>query len=218
VAPYLILALLALAGGVTAWVSSRATPLSVGPEGVVIYHVADLAPATTTRSGAPVDGLTCRSAAHEVVTYHTHVTIYVNGQLRRLPAGIGITPPALVVHYPTGTFYDVGTADCLYWLHTHVADGIIHIEAPRTGNFTLGQFFDVWGQPLNATRVATASGPVVVYENGRRLTGDPRRTPLLAQGDIQIDVGTPAPVFQPFTFRVTGGCGQGTLSCAIPAS
>lgn len=185
-----------------------------------MYPVADLAPVTSTRSGAPVDERTCRRAATEVVAYHvhTHVTIYVNDRLRRLPAGIAITPPAQEVNYRTGTFCDVGTCDCLYWLHTHVAGGIIHVEAPYTRTFTLGRFFDVWGQPLSSTRVATAVGPVVVFENGRRLTGDPRRTPLLDHGDIQIDVGTPAPAFEPFTFQVTGGCGEGALSCAILAS
>ena len=216
--PYLILAVLAVGSGVTAWASSQPAQVHVGPEGVTLYNVADLASASTTKTGAAVDGLTCQSEAKEVVNYHihTHVAIYVNGQMMRLPAGIGITQPPMIVNYPTGKFYDVGAYDCLYWLHTHVADGIIHVEAPVKKSFTLGQFFDVWDQPLSATRVASAVGTVTLFENGKRLAGDPRLTPLLAQGDIQIDVGTPLVPFQSLKYKVTGGCGEGTRSCSIP--
>jgi len=52
-----------------------------------------------------------------------------------------------------GTFLDVGIYDCLYWLHTHVADGIIHIETPGERSFTLGEFFDIWNQPLVRTKL-----------------------------------------------------------------
>jgi hypothetical protein len=101
-------------------------------------------------------------------------------------------------------------------LHTHVADGIIHVESPVKKVFTLGEFFDVWNQPLSSSRVASAVGTVVVFENGTRLTGDPRLTPLVDQSDIQIDLGTPVVPFQSFKYKVTGGCGEGTLSCSNP--
>ena len=29
------------------------------------------------------------------------------------------------------------------WLHTHAADGIVHIESPVDRTYTLGNFFDV---------------------------------------------------------------------------
>ncbi|HXC18844.1 MAG TPA: hypothetical protein VNT80_02940 [Acidimicrobiales bacterium] len=195
-----------------------ATPSShKGPEGVLIYNVPNLAPATT-RDGQTVDGISCRKQAAEKVTYHVHVhvAVYVNGQMKRLPAGIGITPPRLLEKYSNGHFYDVGLYDCLYWLHTHVADGIVHVETPGPKNFTLGQFFDIWNQPLSPSQVGPAKGKVVVFENGKRLTGNPRLTPLLAHGDIQIDVGKPVVPFHKFHFKVTGGCGAGTTSCALP--
>lgn len=64
--------------------------------------------------------------------YHVHnlVEIYVHGHMVRRSAGIGINRPQLVEKYSTGKFYDVGPFDCLYSLHTHAADGIIHVEAP----------------------------------------------------------------------------------------
>ncbi|HET9090734.1 MAG TPA: hypothetical protein VFN54_10655 [Acidimicrobiales bacterium] len=216
--PFALLTLLGVASLATAWLSSRPSSAVVGPEGVVMYPGADLASASSTRSGATTDGVSCQTGAKEVVKYHihVHVAIFVDGQRRNLPAGIGITQPALVEHYPSGEFYDVGLTDCLYWLHTHVADGIIHVEAPRQGAFTLGQFFDIWNQPLSAHQVGPAHGSVVVFENGRRLSGDPRATPLLSHGDIQIDVGSPVVSFQPFSYRVSGGCGEGTTSCSAP--
>ncbi|OYV64554.1 MAG: hypothetical protein B7X07_06050 [Actinobacteria bacterium 21-64-8] len=104
---------------------------------------------------------------------HIHVSVYVNGQMMRLPGGVGITKPPLIEKYKAGNFYDVVLYDCLYWIHTHVADGIIHVEAPVKQSFTLGQFFAVWAQPLSANLVGPASGQVAVFENGKRLTGDP---------------------------------------------
>lgn len=210
-------------GGVAAWLTSGATsgPSSrVGPEGVLVYNVPTLASANTTVTGKTIDGISCRKIANETVKYHVHVhvEIYVDGTMMRLPAGIGITTPRIDEKYATGSFYDVGGYDCLYWLHTHVADGIIHVEAPAKQSFTLGEFFDIWNQPLGPNQVGPAKGRVVVFENGKELTGDPRSTPLLAQGEIQIDVGTPVVPFHPFSFKVTGGCGQGTLSCSTPTT
>ncbi len=218
--PLVILAALTIASGATAWLSSRPTVTStVGPEGVAIYSVPDLAAATTTRVGQAVDGITCQSQAKEVVKYHVHihVSIFVYGREERLPAGIGITRPALIEKTSTGDFYDVGLYDCLYWLHTHAADGIIHVEAPARQVFTLGEFFDIWRQPLSTRRVGPVTGPVVVFENGQRRQGDPRDTPLLAHANIQIDVGTPVVAYHPFSFTVTGGCGEGTNSCSPSA-
>jgi len=212
----LVILVLAVAGATTTWLVTRSPSSTMGPEGVVVVNVPDLAPASANQSGRTIDGISCRKQADETVTYHihAHVVVYVNGQERRLPAGIGITKPQLVQHYATGPFIDVGLYDCLYWLHTHVADGIVHVESPSKQTFTLGQFFDVWGQPLGPNQVGPAKGKVVVYENGKRVAGNPRSTPILPHADIQLDVGSPAVAFQPFTFKVTGSCGQGALSCS----
>lgn len=216
--PHLLLAVMTLAALAVAWVSSRPHPEVVGPEGVVVANAPDLASASTSLTGHSVDGLTCRPENLETVNYHihVHVAIFVDGTQERIPAGVGITTPAIVQHLASGTFVDVGPSDCLYWLHTHVADGIIHVEAPARGSFTLGEFFDVWHQPLNAREVGPARGPVVVFINGARWSGDPRTVPLRAQEQIQIDVGSPLVAFQRFPFKVTGSCGEGTTGCALP--
>lgn len=215
--PLLLVIVLAGGSGLGAWLSvgsPRAS--SPGPEGVEVRHVPTLAAASSTLKGQPVAGVTCQTQAGEVVKYHIHsyVRVYVNGAERRLPAGIGITRPALLEHSSAGPFYDVGLYDCLYWVHTHAYDGIVHVEAPTKGTFTLGQLFAVWNQPLSAHRVGPATGPVVVFENGRRMPGDPRSVPILAHSVIQLDVGGPVVAFQPFAYKVTGACGQGTNSCS----
>ncbi|HEY5103633.1 MAG TPA: hypothetical protein VII65_01190 [Acidimicrobiales bacterium] len=224
--PTLLLTLLvisAFGGGATAWLAigsamASAAPSShKGPEGVLVYDVPNLAPAGTT-SGQTIDGISCRKLKDETVKYHVHVhvAVYVNGKMLRLPAGIGITKPRIVEKYKSGNLLDIGLYDCLYALHTHVPDGIVHVEAPSKQAFTLGDLFDIWIQPLGPSQVGPAKGKVVVFENGKRIVGNPRSTPLLAQGAIQIDVGSPVVPFQPVHFKVTGGCGQGTLTCSSP--
>ncbi|HEY7932160.1 MAG TPA: hypothetical protein VIC81_07895 [Acidimicrobiales bacterium] len=219
--PWVLLVVLAITSGVAAITSNRTVaPGVVGPEGVLLTNVPLLAPASSSATGAPVDGLTCRGVKNATIKYHVHVhlAIFVNGVQKGLPAGVGITKPYLTEHLQSGTFLDSGIYDCLYWLHTHVADGIIHVEAPAQGTFTLGQFFDVWRQPLSATQVGPAHGTVVIFSNGRRVTGNPRNVALPPNGDLQIDVGAPVVPFQPFAFTVTGLCGQGTAGCAVPAA
>jgi hypothetical protein len=212
---FILLIVLLLGTGLTVWLSIGSSNSHVGPEGVLVFNVPDLASSSSTLSGRSVDGISCRTEAKEVVKYHVHVhvAVYFNGDMQRLPAGIGITKPQAVEHYSQGPFDDVGIYDCLYWLHTHVADGIIHVEAPAKQQFTLGQFFDIWNQPLGPNQVGPDKGSVVVFENGKKLDGNPRLIPLLPHGVIQIDVGSPVVPFQPFAYKVTGGCGAGTNSC-----
>lgn len=215
---FTLLVVLVLVGGTTATLLSRSSgPTShKGPEGVLIYNVPNIAPATT-RGGQTVDGISCRKQSNEKDKYHVHVhvAVYVKGQMMRLPAGIGVTTPRLLEKFSSGPFYDVGPYDCLYWLHTHVADGIVHVESPGRRDFTLGEFFDIWNQPLGPNQVGPAKGNVIVYENGKRLLGNPRSTPLIPHADIQIDVGSPAEPYHNFPFKVTGGCGAGTNGCSI---
>ena len=66
-------------------------------------------------------------------------------------------------------------------------------------SLTLGDFFDIWGQPLSATQVGPAKGAVTIYVDGQRENVDPRTIPLTAHTLIQLDVGGDIPP-QPFTF------------------
>lgn len=187
----------------------------VGPESVPIQNVPDLASANSTVGGRPVDGITCRPTMLQTEKYHVHVhlDIFVNGVQMRVPAGAGIVAPRIYEPAPGGVFVDNSTSSCLYWLHVHANDGIIHIEAPYAGNFTLGQFFDIWGQPLGPDQVGPARGPVTAFVDGRRFAGNPRNIALRSQSVLQLDVGTPVVPFKPMTFHVTGSC---ATTCAPP--
>jgi hypothetical protein len=158
---------------------------ALGPEGVPLPDARVLAVASAGRG--PVDGIQC--LANEVAFHiHAHVTVFDHGVARSIPYGVGIEGPQ-TMSTPQGIFVDGGT--CFYWLHTHAADGIVHIESPVVRTFTLGNFFDVWGQELGPGRVGPASGHVTAIYNGRQFEGNPRRIPLTTHAQIQLDVGRP---------------------------
>jgi hypothetical protein len=179
------------------WVQPPAeTP---GPETVGIASGPKLATLINMASGQTVDGVQCQTNEQTVVHVHTHLTVFVNGQARVIPYGVGI-PGAQAVQTSAGPFVETGS--CFYWLHTHAYDGIIHVESPSTTDqFTLGQFFDEWGIPLSSTQVGPATGKVTVFftspgHAAKLYTGDPRNLPLGDHYQIQLVVGTPivAPV------------------------
>jgi hypothetical protein len=147
-----------------------------------------LAPASTAAGGQTVDGIKCESAEQVAYHIHAHLAVFDNGKLRPIPLGIGIVKP-VVQQTPTGGFAQA--SHCYYWLHTHVQDGVIHIESPTKTIYTLGQFFDEWKQPLTNSQVATAAGKVTAYVNGKPYTGALRSIPLTAHAIIQLDIGTP---------------------------
>ena len=170
----------------------------LGPEGVPIPGAPVLARSRLLTYGQQIDGITCQAGEQVLFHIHAHVTIFVRGAARQIPAGIGIAPPLEVEETPTGAF--VAGASCFMWLHTHSADGIIHTESPITRTYTLGEFFDIWGQPLSRERVGPAQGPVTVLFNGRVYTGNPRKIPLLAHAQIQLEVGKPLVAPEQITF------------------
>jgi hypothetical protein len=161
---------------------------ALGPENVPIPRAPALVGTSTKATGQVVDGISCQTSEQTVFHIHTHLTIFVNGQQRQVPAGIGI-PGAVAQQTNGGPFIDSGT--CFYWLHTHAADGIIHIESPVQRTYTLGEFFDEWGQTLGPDQVGPAKGKVTAIVNGKVFKGNPRDVPLGSHENLQLDVGTP---------------------------
>jgi hypothetical protein len=168
-----------------------------GPEQVDVPSGQVLGAVDSARYPQTIDGIKCQATEQVVYHIHAHLTIFVNGTARQVPYGIGIAPP-LQYNTSTGTFVNGGT--CFYWLHTHAADGIMHIESPTQTTYTLGQFFDVWGQPLNSGQVGPAKGKVTVFVDGKPYTSDPRLIVLATHTQVQLDVGTPAPAQSTITF------------------
>lgn len=177
--------------------STVATPTSkpyIGPNGLPMETGAFLAPATTTRLGAIVDGIQCEPLAQLAYMTYAHLQVYVHGHSRALPGGIGIVDehPIETSH---GLYY--GALTCLYWIHTRAADGLIEVQSPVPRTFTLGDLFAIWNQPLSGTRVARFRGHVIATVNGHRWHGNPALIPLREHEAIQLSVGGPVPVPQP---------------------
>jgi hypothetical protein len=132
--------------------------------------------------GSAVDDIQCETMEGAALHIHSHLALFVNGTQIEIPHYIGFAP----------------NGKCLYWLHTHDAEGIIHIEsstvgAPDGGPYTLGMFFDIWGQPLSRTQVAKFKGSVKVYVNGAEYNGDLRAIPLLSHQQITLEIGKYVP-------------------------
>jgi hypothetical protein len=168
-----------------------------GPEGVPVPAAQALVSAAGSASGQPVDGISCQASEQTLFHIHAHLTVFVNGSARQIPAAVGI-PGAQAQQTAQGPFIDSGT--CFYWLHTHAADGIIHIESPVQRTYTLGNFFDEWGQPLGPDQVGPATGHVVAIYNGQVYQGNPRDIPLTKHAQIQLEVGTPLIAPESITF------------------
>ena len=168
---------------------NTAPPEKRGPEVVGVPSAPLLSDLHDAAIGQNIDGIQCNSDEQVILHIHTHLSIFVNGQPRMIPYGIGI-PGFQTVRTKYGPY--VATSSCWYWLHTHADDGVIHIEVIRRNqHFTLGQFFDIWGVPLSATQVGPAMGPVTAFLNGQVVHGNLRDLPLASHDEIQLDVGSP---------------------------
>jgi hypothetical protein len=159
-----------------------------GPEGVPIPSGPPLASPSPQTDGQRVDGIGCDTSEQVLFHIHAHLTIMVSGSPRQVPAAIGIPDPH-AQNTPQGPF--IGSGKCFYWLHTHAADGIIHTESPIHRTYTLGNFFDEWGQPLGPGQAGPAHGHVTAIYNGKVYHGNPRDIPLTKHAQIQLEVGTP---------------------------
>jgi len=134
---------------------------------------------SVTAMGQTINGISCDAQEGSRIHIHQHLVIFDHGKQVDIPNNVGQVP----------------MRRCLYWLHTHTPDGIIHIEAPKDLSFTLGDFFAVWGQPLTKTQAAsakaTAKAPLRVWVDGKPYKGDPAKIKLSAHTDVVIQAGPP---------------------------
>ncbi|MHB8657956.1 MAG: hypothetical protein ACYC91_08370 [Solirubrobacteraceae bacterium] len=135
-----------------------------------------------------MDGISCGSTEQLAYHIHAHLMVYADGRPRALPGGIGI-PGSSVAPTAQGPVAQGG--QCIYWLHTHAPDGVIHVESPTQRIYTLGDFFNEWRQPLSADQVGQLRGHVTATLNGARWRKSPREIPLLPHAVIQLSLGTP---------------------------
>jgi hypothetical protein len=79
-------------------------------------------------SAVPLPGYLDRCVTATLL-YHSHpgVSIVINGSSFTIPANVGIN------------------GNCLRPVHTHDTSGTIHIETDENRDYTLGDFFLIWG-------------------------------------------------------------------------
>lgn len=141
---------------------------AAGASGAVLYQPAPV---------MAISGVECHRAEQNNYHVHSHIDIFVDGQKKEVPTNIGIlTSPS-----------------CFFWLHTHSSDGIIHVEAPQTREFTLGQFLDIWNQTRDSNGLfSSVSGKnVTAYVNGDQFQENYRDIQLESRKQIVIAYGEP---------------------------
>ena len=122
-----------------------------------------------------------------VLHFHTHADIFVDGKKVKVPALIGINP---------GAGY-------LTELHTHDDRGVIHIEAQKKHDFTVGQFFAEWAVYLDAHSIGGYSG-MTWYLNGKKQTINPQTLVFKPHQELAFVVGTP-PATIPSSYKFSPG-------------
>jgi hypothetical protein len=133
-----------------------------------------------------------------------HLDIYVDGKPVQIPEHIGI-PPGY-----TGQTGGTNT-DFISILHTHDTSGTVHVEAPSSVSYTLGEFFDVWGVRFTPTCLGslceTKDKQIRLYENGKLQTGDPTKFGFSLQPfsqEIVLTYGTKAELPNPIPSQIPG--------------
>ncbi|MFN2465537.1 MAG: hypothetical protein ABR598_04655 [Candidatus Dormibacteria bacterium] len=133
--------------------------------------------------GTPVDGIGCGPIEQTFSHEHAHLYILDEGVVQPIAGGIGL-PGA-----PAAT-------RCYYWLHTHDRTGVVHIESPTGRAYTLGELFDIWGQPLSTARIARLSvrgRRLTYFVDGQEHRGNPRDITLTGQTQVVIEIGRTVP-------------------------
>ena len=90
---------------------------------------------------------------NEKMLMHIHPRLYLNvdGKPYFVPQNVGIDSNLWKDH----TLDQYGMKG-MAPLHTHTADGMIHVESNIIRNYTLGEFLDIWGLDLKGKTVSVA--------------------------------------------------------------
>lgn len=112
--------------------------------------------------------------------YHAHVDILVDGKPVGVPTNIGVD----------------SQSGAMAALHSHSADGIVHVEAGTKGQpFTLGQLFTLWNVRLSADQIgsfkAVGGKTLQAYVDGKEVSGNPALIQLAERQQITLVYGIP---------------------------
>jgi hypothetical protein len=133
--------------------------------------------ARATALGLPAEGTTM----HE----HADVQIFVHGTREPVPTDIGIDASK-------GTIQSI---------HTHDDTGLVHLESSQSREFTLGEFFGVWGVRFTPSCLGAycneGNNRLQVFVDGDEVTGSPQDVQLNDQTVIVVTYGTPTELPDP---------------------
>jgi hypothetical protein len=132
--------------------------------------------------GGPVNGMRCTDRPRER-TYGAHLELFANKKVVIVAPGIGVAPPRT----RTGAYVDDGR--CRYPLRTHEPTGVIEVANGERRPPTLGDLFDIWGQPLGRSRMVGFKGRVTAHVGGTRWRRNPRDIPLARHAQIVLQTG-----------------------------
>ena len=162
----------ALLAGLIAWVVLQRGPENPSGAGSQAIGSTEWPLPVDTQAMVEAAGLTLGPmgmAEH----YHPQLTIVADGRRIAVPAGIGMDP----------------VAGAMSALHTHTADGMLHVEASAPGQrFTLGQLFQQWAVHLSDTRLGDLDVQrVMATVNGQPFDGDPASIVLAPEQEIALE-------------------------------
>lgn len=138
---------------------------------------------------APVPAIVTYCGGEGTVThYHTLLVIDADGAQQPLPYDSSQSADIGYLDSPGFTNSSLYCpAGAIHAIHTHDGSGIIHVELPSSlagTTPTLGEFFEIWGEPLSTSEVWSYSGSVhAVVRNAETgsvtdYSGEPARIPL----------------------------------------
>ena len=173
-------------------------PPAVPPLSTTVQDVGDGHPVGTDHwpnpltDGAPIGRFECVINPPQPLAFYAHLSILVNNEPQKIPRYLGASrqPPT----------------HCFYAIHTHDYTGRIHVTPATPGIFTLGDLFEIWGQPLTNTNVAGVSGlPVEIYVTDAGTTtkvddANWSSIELKDHREITIELGTPLAEIPNFTW------------------
>jgi len=142
--------------------------------------------------GTPIGRFNCVINPPQPLAFYAHLSILVNNEPQKIPKYLGASPQP--------------TTHCFYAIHTHDSSGKIHVTPAAPGIFTLGELFEIWGQPLTNSNVAGVTGlPVEIYvtDNGTTTKvedADWSSIELRDHREITIELGTPLTEIPNFTW------------------
>ena len=118
---------------------------------------------------------------------HVNLRVFVEGERIPVPIDIGLD------------------GDSRAPLNTRDDEGVIHVGSQDPRDFTLGEFFDVWGVRLNSTCVggycATGGERLQVFVDGEEVTGNEREVALDDGTVIVVTFGTEDKLPEPIPAR-----------------